>query len=239
MVGIGPGNRLDRTHRAEEAIAQSSIIIGYSRYLSAIADLTGAKKCISSAMGDEIERCTTALTLAGQGNTVSLISSGDPGVYGMAGLVIELQQKKNIQVPIHIIAGVTAASASAAAVGAPLMLDYAVLSLSDLLIRWEVIEKRLRAIAQAGLVIVLYNPKSHSRTRPFEQAVGILRQHRPDSTIVAVVTHASSDEQKVEIMTLADLENAPVTMSSTVIVGNETTIHLDRWMITKRGYEIA
>ena len=146
-VGIGPGGRQHRTFRAVEAIAESQVVVGYSRYLELIADLTAGKEIISSGMTQEIERCRIALRRAAAGQTVALISSGDAGIYGMAGLAIELAQAERMRVPIEVVPGVTAASAAAAALGAPLMLDFAAVSLSDLLVPWEVIRDRLRAVA--------------------------------------------------------------------------------------------
>ena len=134
MVGIGPGEPLDRTRRAEEAIAQSNVVVGYRRYLELIADLTAGKELIASGMTQEVERCRQALVRAQQGEIVALISSGDPGIYGMAGLAIELAAAEGFKIPLEIIPGVTSANAAAGKLGAPLMLDYAAISLSDLLV---------------------------------------------------------------------------------------------------------
>ena len=154
------------------------MIVGYSRYLQRIADLTAGKEVLSSGMTQEIERCRAALDRAAGGEIVSLVSSGDAGIYGMAGLAIELAQAEKLTVPIEVIPGVTAASAAAAALGAPLMLDFAAVSLSDLLVPWEVIRRRLEAVAAADLVAALYNPRSAKRIRPWEQTVEIFRAAR-------------------------------------------------------------
>ena len=184
VVGIGPGGRQHRTLRAVEAIAESQIVVGYTPYLEAIADLTGGKELVASGMTHEVERCRQALHRAAAGEVVALISSGDAGIYGMAGLALELAEAEDLHVPVEIIPGVTAASAAAAALGAPLMLDFAVISLSDLLVSWEVIRRRLEAVAAADLVVALYNPRSEKRVRQLQEAVEILRAARSGQTPV-------------------------------------------------------
>ncbi len=154
------------------------MIVGYSRYLELIADLTAGKEIISSGMTQEIERCRTALERAAGGETVALVSSGDAGIYGMAGLAIELARAEAMAVPIEVIPGVTAACAAAAALGAPLMLDFAAVSLSDLLVPWEVIRTRLQAVAAADLVTAVYNPRSSKRIRQLEETAEIFRAAR-------------------------------------------------------------
>jgi precorrin-3B C17-methyltransferase len=238
VVGIGPGNPLDRTKRAELAIAESSVIVGYTPYVESIADLTEDKSLVSSGMREEIERCTQALEIASKGKIVSLISSGDPGVYGMAGLAIELAFKNSYKCGIIIIPGVTAATAAAASVGAPLMTDFAVISLSDLLVSWDQIERRLRALAGSGMVTVLYNPKSRSRTEPFFNMVKIFRDARPDTTPVAIVTHASCDNEELVITSLGKLETEDVTMKSVIMIGNDQMLSLDNCLVAKRGYRV-
>jgi precorrin-3B C17-methyltransferase len=238
VVGIGPGNPLDRTKRAELAIAQSSVIVGYSPYLESIKDLTAGKHLISSGMRAELERCTLAIEHASKGNMVSLISSGDPGVYGMAGLAFEIAQKIKSTCTIRVVPGVTAATAAAATLGAPLMTDFAVVSLSDLLVPWNQIEKRLRALAESGLVTVLYNPKSNSRTEPFYKMIEIFKLFRPGATPVGIVTNASSEGETVTISTLSKLATADVCMKSVVIICNEQTITENNHLIAQRGYRL-
>ena len=166
--------------------------MGYTPYLESIADLTDGKETIASGMTHEIVRCREALARAAAGDVVALISSGDAGIYGMAGLALELAAAEQIDVPIEIVAGVTAASAAAAALGAPLMLDFAVISLSDLLVTWETIRARLQAVAGADLVVALYNPRSKKRVRHLEEAVEIFCATRPDETPVGIVTGAGT-----------------------------------------------
>lgn len=238
MVGIGPGNPLDRTKRAELAIAQSSVIVGYTPYLESITDLTADKLLISSGMRAEIERCTLAIEHASAGKTVCLISSGDPGVYGMAGLALEIAQKSKSPCAIKIVPGVTAATAAAASLGAPLMTDFAVVSLSDLLVPWDQIEKRLKALAESGLVTVLYNPKSNSRTEPFFSMIEIFQRFRPGTTPVGIVTNASSEGEIVNITTLSELAAADVNMKSVIIICNEQTNISNNYLIAQRGYRL-
>ncbi len=182
VVGIGPGGRGHRTCRAVEAIAESRVVAGYHPYLELVADLTAGKELIASGMTHEVQRCRQALQRAAQGEVVSLLSSGDPGIYGMAGLALEIRHAEGFDVAVEIVPGVTAASAAAAALGAPLMLDFAAISLSDLLVPWETIRQRLAAVAAADLVVALYNPRSAKRVRQLEEAVAIFRGSRPGET---------------------------------------------------------
>jgi precorrin-3B C17-methyltransferase len=238
VVGIGPGAPDDRTHRAEKAIADSQVIVGYTPYLDAIADLIDGRETFASGMRQEVERCHRALERAAAGQTVSLISSGDPGIYGMAGLAIELAAAEGYSVPIEIVPGVTAASAAAAALGAPLMLDFAVLSLSDLLVPWDLIRNRLEAIAATNLALALYNPRSKRRVRQLEEVVEIFQRHRPGNTPVGVVTAASCSEQSLVITDLDHLLAQEVNMRSLVIVGGSMAKVLDGWLVTSRGYRL-
>ena len=238
MVGIGPGSPLDRTRRAEQAIRESEVVVGYKRYLDLIPDLIAGKELVSSGMTAETERCREALALAARGRKVALVSSGDPGVYGMAGLAIELAEAEKIEVPINIIPGVTAATAAAAALGAPLMLDFACISLSDLLVPWEEIKARLEAVAAADLVIALYNPKSTKRTWQLQEAISIIGRHRPASTPAGVVTLAGGDEEQVLVTDLGRVLEAEVGMRSVIIIGNKASKRIGRWFVTPRGYKV-
>lgn len=238
MVGIGPGGPLDRTRRAEEAILNSDVIIGYTRYLELIEDITKGKICISSGMTQERERCRLALVRASRGETVALISSGDPGVYGMAGLAIEIAAHEDIAVPIEVIAGVTSANAAAARFGAPLMLDYAVISLSDLLVSWELIRMRIEAVAAADLVVALYNPRSRKRTKQLEEAAEIFRRHRPGKTPVGIASSVGTDKESIKLSDLDRFLTLAIDMRSVVIIGNSTSQIIDGSFITPRGYQL-
>ena len=212
--------------------------MGYSRYLEAIADLLAGKEQISSGMTQETDRCRTALGRAAEGQTVALISSGDAGIYGMAGLAIELAEAEGFCVPIEVVPGVTAASAAAAALGGPLMADFAVISLSDLLVPWDVIRGRLDAVARADLVACLYNPRSRTRVRQLDAAVEIFLACRPGSTPVGLVTAAGREGERIVITELSQLTAQKVDMQTTVIIGNRSTRRIDAWLVTARGYAL-
>lgn len=236
VVGIGPGGRPHRTFRACEAIAESRVVVGYTPYLESIADLTEGKELIASGMTFEVQRCRQALARAAGGDIVALISSGDAGIYGMAGLALELAHADGLGVPIEIVPGVTAASAAAAALGAPLMLDFAVISLSDLLIPWQSIRQRLEAVADCDFVVALYNPRSKKRTGPLEEAVAILRAARPGQTPVGIATAAGQADQSLVVTDLDHLLAQNVDMRTVIIVGNSRTRQIDHWLVTARGY---
>lgn len=170
---------------------------------------------------------------------VSLVSSGDPGIYGMAGLVFELASALQLQVPIEIIPGVTAASAVAARLGAPLMIDFAVISLSDLLVPWRTIQKRLKAVAACDMVVALYNPCSKSRTKPLLSAIRLFRRHRPPDTPVGIVTAATCNDESVVLTDLTHVLDHNIGMRSLVLVGNKDSIVRDGRFLTRRGYRIA
>ncbi|MBI5178108.1 MAG: precorrin-3B C(17)-methyltransferase [Nitrospinae bacterium] len=238
VVGIGPGGKADRTHRAEQAIAQCSTVVGYKRYIENVDDLTDGKRLVSSGMTQEADRCREAVKIAAAGENVALVSSGDAGVYGMAGLAIELTREEGLDLPIEIIPGVSAANAAGARLGAPLMLDYAAISLSDLLVPWEMIRKRLEAVAAADMVVALYNPKSKKRVEQLEEAAEIFKKHRPVSTPVGVCTSVGYDGEETVVM--SDLENfqkEEIGMMSIVIIGNSETQNINGWMVTPRGYK--
>ncbi|MBI4962783.1 MAG: precorrin-3B C(17)-methyltransferase [Desulfomonile tiedjei] len=238
MVGIGPGGRLDRTRRAEEVIASCRVVVGYKRYLELIEDLLAGKEVISSGMTKELERCNAALERARQGENVALISSGDAGIYGMAGLALELATTNGMDVPIEIVPGVTSATAAAAKLGAPLMLDFAAISLSDLLVPWETIRKRLEAVAAADMVVVLYNPRSRKRKAQLTEAAEILRNHRPGTTPVGVATAVGTEDESIVISDLDHFLETEINMRSLVIVGNSSSRLMDRWFVTPRGYKV-
>ena len=229
---------LDRTHRAEEAIRASSVVVGYKHYLNHIADLTEGKKLLSSGMRQEVDRCRAALERAAQGDTVAFVSSGDAGVYGMAGLAIEMAAAHKMDVAIEIVPGVSAANSAAARFGAPLMLDYACVSLSDLLMPWETIRQRVEALAGADMVVALYNPKSTKRITQIEEVAAIFRQHRPGTTPVAIATAVGSEEERLVLSDLDHFLCEEITMKSIVIVGNSSAKILDGWFVTPRGYKV-
>ncbi len=238
MVGIGPGDPLDRTRRAEKAIKESQVVIGYLRYVKLVEDLTAGKEVIASAMTQEVERCRVALSRAARGEVVSLISSGDPGVYGMAGLSLEMAFEQGLQVPIEIIPGVPSANAAAAKMGAPLMLDYVTISLSDLLVPWENIRARLEAVAAADLVVALYNPRSKQRRGQLDEAARIFRSHRGGETPVGIGTSLGTQDEKTVLTDLEHFLDFEIHMRSLVIIGNRDSKRVRDWFITPRGYRL-
>lgn len=236
IVGVGPGDREDRTLRAVNAISASGIIVGYKVYVELIKDLTRGKVIISSGMTHEIDRCRDALNRAAQGAVVSLVSSGDAGIYGMAGLAIELAASEGLNVPIEVVPGVTSSLAAAAKLGAPLMLDFATISLSDLLLPWETIRERLKAVARADFVVALYNPKSNKRTRRLEEAGVIFNETRPESTPVGIVTNAGRKDEMTVLSDLANFLSEEINMRSIVIIGNRSSKIVNGRFVTPRGY---
>jgi precorrin-3B C17-methyltransferase len=229
---------LDRTRRAEDAIRRSSVVVGYKHYLENIRDLTDGKELLSSGMTQEVDRCRAALQRARDGAVVAFVSSGDAGVYGMAGLALELAASEGFSLPIEIVPGVSAANAAAARLGAPLMLDYACISLSDLLVPWETIRQRAEAIAAADLVIALYNPKSAKRVRQIAEVAAIVRQYRPGTTPVGVASAVGSEEERVVLTDLDHLLEQEIGMRSVVIIGNRSSKCLNGWFVTPRGYQL-
>lgn len=238
MVGIGPGSVQDRTLRAIRAIESAQVVVGYTKYLKLIEDLTQGKQLISSGMTKESVRVKAALEQAVDGHIVALVSSGDPGVYGMAGLALEMKQALDLDIEIEVIPGISAANTAAARLGAPLMLDYACISLSDLLVEWSVIESRLEAAAAGDFVVALYNPRSHKRRRQLEEAVRIFKQKRSGHTPVGIVTGIGLEGETIIHTTLDRLLEQEVGMRSTVIIGNNTSLFNGTAMLTPRGYEL-
>jgi precorrin-3B C17-methyltransferase len=214
------------------------VVVGYSRYLQLIQDLTAGKEVISSGMTRERERCLIALERAKQGATVALISSGDPGIYGMAGLALEIASREDECIPVEIVPGITSASAVAARLGAPLMLDFACISLSDLLVPWETIRQRLEAVAAADLVAVLYNPRSSKRTAQLEEAAAIFRRHRVGATPVGIGTSVGTPEERTLLTDLDHFLEHHIDMRSTVVIGNRSSQVIGGRFVTPRGYRL-
>lgn len=228
------------TPQAVNALNDSDIIVGYNTYIALIKDLIKDKEVVGNGMRQEVDRCQKAVDLAAEGNKVAVVSSGDPGVYGMAGLVLELLQKipKDERPECEVIPGLTAANTSAAALGAPLMHDYAVISLSDLMTPWDQIKKRARLAAEGDFVIAIYNPKSRGRATYLDQICDIVLQYRKPETPVGIVRKAGRLGMNTTISTLEKLPEEQVDMQSTVIIGNSNTYVSDGKMITPRGYKI-
>ena len=234
VVGIGPGKKPDMTYRAYKAMENSDVIIGYKTYINLIKEYFENKELINSPMKKEVDRCQDALNIAMEGKTVSLISSGDAGVYGMAGIMLEIVDDS---IEVEIISGVTATNAAGSVVGAPIMHDYVTISLSDLLTDWELIKKRLDLAAQGDFVVSLYNPKSRGRTTQIEEARDIMLKYKSKSTVVAIAKNIGRDDEEYVLTTLEKMLNYDIDMSTIVIIGNSNTFIKNGKMITPRGYK--
>ncbi len=235
-VGIGPGSPELMTVQARRVLESCTTIVGYRLYLDQIADLTEGKRLVPGAMRREIERCREALEAAKAGERVAVVSSGDAGVYGMAGLLLELTELEPYrEIEIEVVPGVTAALAAAALIGAPLMNDFAVISLSDLMTGRETILKRLRAVAGCDLPAALYNPRSKKRHALLEEAVAIFQEAGGDLPC-ALIHDAYREHQKITFSTLETFPFEEVQMTSMVIVGNSETIVRDGRFYCRRGY---
>ncbi|NOY12954.1 MAG: cobyric acid synthase, partial [Deltaproteobacteria bacterium] len=235
VVGLGPGDVLHLTPAARAAIEQADIIAGYKTYLELIPDLIKGKERLSSGMRQEVERCRMALARAEAGATVALICSGDAGVYGMAGLVLELLDGRELEV--EMVPGISAVQAAAARLGAPLMHDFAVISLSDLLTPWALIRQRLNAAGSADFVVALYNPKSRGRTTQIGAAQKILLRHRAPQTPVGIVRNACREGEEICVTDLGGLAEQEIDMFSLVIIGNSSSyVDAAGRLVTPRGY---
>lgn len=234
VIGIGPGGLEHMTLRAKEAIEESNIIVGYNKYIDMIKPLIEDKELFSTGMRGEEARCKKALELSKEDNTVALISTGDSGIYGMAGLILQMQKDENVE----IIPGVTASSAAGSVVGAPLMHDNCNISLSDLMTPYDLIKKRVRNAADADMIISLYNPRSKGRPHYLKEAIEIIKEYRDLNTPVAVVRHALRDGQEYKLFTLQNFDEEVVDMFSIVIVGNSQSFVKEEKFITPRGYDI-
>ena len=240
VVGIGPGSLDDMTYRARRTIEEATTVVGYKRYVDLIAELVEGKKVLDTGMTQEIDRCRAALQEASAGENVVVISSGDAGIYGMAGLVLELLVKMDdAEKPEFggVIPGVSAMSAAAGLLGAPIMHDFVVISLSDLLTPWEIIQERAELAAKGDFVTALYNPRSHKRVGQIKAVQEIFLRHRTSETPVGIVTGASRDNEAVLISRLGDFTKEDINMFSIVIIGNSKTRQVGDWMITPRGYQ--
>ena len=234
IVGLGPGAPGLLTPDAAAALAAAEVVVGYRGYLERVVDRLEGKEVVGSDLGQEVERAAVALDLAEAGRSVALVSGGDAGVYGMAGVACELAARRGSVAEVVVVPGVTAALAAAARLGAPLAHDWACVSLSDLLTPWETIRRRVVAAAAADFVLVLYNPASRARHWQLAAVAEVLREYRDPRTPVGLVEHASRPGERVEIVPLAELAAARVSMFTTVIVGSSRTFDAGGKMITPR-----
>lgn len=236
VVGFGPGSKGDMTLRAVEAIETADIVTGYTTYVKILKEYFPDKNYKATGMMKEIDRCRMAIEDAMAGNKVAMVSSGDSGIYGMTGLIYELAFEMNADIEIESVPGVTAASSGASVLGAPLMHDVCLISLSDLMTPIEKIMKRVELAGEADFIIALYNPKSHGRTEYLAQAADLLLKTRSPDTPVGIVRDIGRKEQKKTLTTLGKLKEAEVDMVCTVFIGNSQTYVKNGLMVTPRGY---
>ncbi|MDP4269075.1 MAG: precorrin-3B C(17)-methyltransferase [Bacteroidota bacterium] len=238
IIGTGPGSIEYMSQRAINAVKACNIVVGYKTYINLIQSLLDEKTVVSSGMRKEVDRCGEVINLAKEGNVVGLISSGDAGVYGMAGILLEMLAQSGDDIDVEVVPGITSALSSASLAGAPLMNDFAVISLSDLMTPWEMITHRIDKAAEGDFVISLYNPKSKERVEQIGIFRDIVLRHRKPETPVAIVRDAMREEQQVTITTLGEMLTHHIDMTTTLIVGNSQTFVHNGRMITPRGYKI-
>ena len=236
VAGIGPGSYEQMTIEAAEALKSCDVIIGYTVYVDLVKEHFPGKEFLTTPMKKEVQRCRMAFEEAEKGKSVAMICSGDAGVYGMAGLMYEVGQDYP-QVQVKVLPGVTAATAGAAVLGAPLIHDFCLIGLSDLLTPWEKIEARLLHAAEADFAICLYNPSSKKRKDYLNRACGLLLRYQSEDTVCAVVRNIGREGEQNQIMTLKELQNTQVDMFTTVFIGNSQTKRLGDYMVTPRGYK--
>ncbi len=228
------------TPKAKSEIENADVLVGYSTYIKLIqAIIKPDAEVFSGTMGKEVERAEIAVSKALENYRVVMVSSGDPGVYGMAGIVLEVVALEKANVPVEIVPGVTAATAAASKLGAPLVSDFVVISLSDLLTPWEKIERRLEAASAADFAIVLYNPQSQGRIEPLTKAYEILLKHMSPYTPVGIVKQAGRKREEVTITTLKNMLTTEIDMVTTIIIGNSATKVINGKMVTARGYDLS
>ena len=237
VVGLGPGGIEQMTERAIKALKECDVIAGYNVYVNLIKEDFADKKFLSNGMRKEVDRCKLALEEALKDQTVAMISSGDAGVYGMAGIMCQVC-KEHPEVEIEVVPGITAACSGAAVLGAPLIADFCTISLSDLLTPWEKIEKRLDCASQADFCIALYNPSSIKRHDYLQKACDIMLKNQPGTIPCGIVRNIGREGEAYELTTLAELREKQVDMFSTVIIGNTQTEVINGRMVTPRGYKL-
>ena len=242
VVGVGPGHHDHMTFRAKQVIEESQIIVGYETYVSLVEDLINGKEVYRYPMTQEVDRANQAIDFAEKGGIVSLVSSGDPGIYGMVGLIYEILAekgwKKGNGIDVECVPGVSSLNSCSALIGSPLMTDFAVVSMSDLLVPWEIIVKRVEAAALGDFVTVVYNPSSKKRIHQLKDARNIFLKYRNPETPVAIVKGAFRDSQSIVLTNLDKMLNYPdmMGMITTIIIGNSSSYNYDDMMINPRGY---
>ncbi|MCD8230749.1 MAG: precorrin-3B C(17)-methyltransferase [Clostridiales bacterium] len=237
VVGIGPGSYEQMTIRAANVLESCDVIVGYTVYVDLVKEHFAGKEFLTTPMTREAQRCEMAFEEAVKGKTVAMICSGDAGVYGMAGLMLEIGESYP-QIAVEVIPGVTAATGGAGVLGAPLIHDFAVISLSDLLTPWETIEKRLLLAAEADFAIVLYNPSSKKRHDYLQKACDLMLQYKAAETVCGTVVNIGREGETMQLYMLGELRDAQVDMFTTVFIGNSQTKVLAGKMVTPRGYRL-
>jgi len=239
VVGFGPGGYDHMTMKAVDVIENADIITGYTTYVEMLKAYFPAKTYLSTPMKKEVDRCRLAVEKTLEGHDVAMVSSGDSGIYGMAGIVLQVVDEMKADIEVEVVPGVTAASAAASVLGAPLMHDMAIISLSDLMTPLEQIMKRVACAAMGDFVVCLYNPKSKKRTDYVERAADIIMKYQRPDIPAGIVRHAGRDGESMCLTTLGELKNAEIDMFSVVVIGNSQTYVKDGKMITPRGYKLS
>ena len=237
VIGLGPGSYENLTIRADKALQDSDVVIGYTVYTDLVKQYYPEKEFMQTPMTKEIERCRLAFEEAKKGKNVAMVCSGDAGVYGMAGLMYQIGEEYP-EISLEIIPGITAALGGAAVLGAPLTHDFAVISLSDLLTPIEKIRERLTDAAKGDFCICIYNPSSKKRKDYLQKACDILLAYRAETTVCGIVKNIAREGEEVKILTLKELRDAQVDMFTTVFIGNSQTKEIDGKMVTPRGYRL-
>ncbi|MBC1527676.1 precorrin-3B C(17)-methyltransferase [Listeria seeligeri] len=238
VIGIGPGDKRLMTGEALQAIEEADVIVGYVTYIKLIKELIKDKEIVKTGMRREIDRCQEAVDIALTGKNVAVVSSGDAGIYGMAGLVLELAEKSNPELEVKVVPGITASIGAAAVLGAPIMHDFCHISLSDLMTPWEVIEKRLLHAAMADFVVCFYNPRSKGRANHLANSFQKMMEFKSADTVVGIVKDVGRKEERKIITTMREIDYELVDMTTMVIVGNKETYVKNGKMITPRGYSL-
>lgn len=238
VVGFGPGGYEHMTAKCIQVIEKADVITGYTTYVNILKEYFPGKYYLATPMMQEVKRCRMAVEEAQKDQVVAMVSSGDSGIYGMAGIIYQIAEEMKADIEIETVPGVTAASAAASVLGAPLMHDFAVISLSDLMTPLDLIRKRVDCAGQGDLIVCLYNPKSKKRTAYVEQAADILLRYRSPETPVGIVRNAGRKDESSQITTLEHLKDAEIDMFSVVIIGNSQTYISNERMITPRGYSV-
>ena len=237
VVGFGPGGYDHMTMKAVQVIRDADIITGYTTYVDMLKAYFPEKTYLSTPMKREVDRCRMAVEKTLEGHHVAMVSSGDSGIYGMAGIVLQIVDEMQADIEVEVVPGVTAASAAASVLGAPLMHDMAMISLSDLMTPLDQIMKRVECAAMGDFVVCLYNPKSKKRVDYVERAADIMMKYQTPQTPVGIVRNAGRDGEKMTLTTLENVKNADIDMFSVVIIGNSNTYIKEGRMITPRGYQ--